>query len=47
MSAADHEKDLGDIFKTLQHVNMKVQLDKWKALEKEEQFLCFIEGRKE
>ena len=41
-SEADHENDLGNIFKTLEPANMKVQLDKCTFFEKEVEYLGFI-----
>ena len=41
-SEEDHENDLGNIFRTLEQANMKVQLDKCKFFEKEVEFLGFI-----
>ena len=41
-SEADHEKDLDNIFRTLEQANIKVQLDKCKFFEKEVEFLGFV-----
>ena len=39
---SEHGEDLGNVFRTLEQANMKVQLDKCKFFEKEVEFLGFV-----